>query len=79
MTRTGPGSSGEAEARARGDTKSKGFGEPMASRDKRYFCPHCGQPIEPGRLGGATTKWDVLKIAVVFVGLVAVVLAYRWG
>ncbi|MBN1343764.1 MAG: hypothetical protein JXQ73_13855 [Phycisphaerae bacterium] len=51
----------------------------MTSKDKRYFCPNCGQPIEPGRLGGATTKWDVLKIAVIFAGLIGIVAIYRWG
>ena len=45
----------------------------MASEDKQYYCPHCGRPIESGRLGGATTKWDVLKIAVIFAGIIGIV------
>jgi hypothetical protein len=44
----------------------------MAAKGKRYFCPNCGHPIEPGRLGGATNIWDVLKVAVTFAGIIGI-------
>jgi hypothetical protein len=54
----------------------------MARKDKQYFCPNCGQPIEPGRLGGATTKWDVMKLVVIFagaIGILWVALGHAYG
>jgi hypothetical protein len=42
----------------------------MASRDKRYYCPNCGQRLDPARFGGSTNLFDVLKLAVVIAGIV---------
>jgi len=66
MPSTGPGP-WRTQAEAVDDTRI------MASKEKRYFCPNCGQPIEPGRIGGATTWLDVLKTAVIFAGVIGII------
>jgi len=45
----------------------------MASRQKRYYCPNCGQQLDPARFGGATNLWDVLRLAVVMAGTIGLV------
>jgi hypothetical protein len=44
----------------------------MALKDKHYFCPNCGQPLDPKRIGGVTTRWDVLKLVVIFAGVIGI-------
>jgi len=48
----------------------------MASRERQYYCPNCGQRIDPARLGGSTNVWDVLMLAVIVAGLMG--LAYMF-
>jgi hypothetical protein len=50
----------------------------MSSReDKTLHCPHCGGPIAPGRLPGATNVWDVVRIAVIFGGIIGILLVMK--
>ena len=50
----------------------------MGSPDKRdYHCPHCGGPISPKRIGAGTNFWDVAKSAVIFAGIIGIIMAWR--
>jgi hypothetical protein len=47
--------------------------------EKDYHCPQCGSRIDPRRLGGATNFWDVLRLVVIFAGLIGIIAAWkRW-
>ena len=44
--------------------------------DKLYHCPHCGRQLEPGRFGGATNVWDVMRLVVIFAGIMGIIAVY---
>jgi hypothetical protein len=47
------------------------------SNEKEYHCPHCGSPISPRRIGGGTNVWDVVRMAVIFGGVMGIIAVLR--
>ncbi len=43
------------------------------SDEKEYHCPNCGNPISRGRLSGRTNVWDVVRMAVIFAGVIGII------
>jgi hypothetical protein len=47
------------------------------SGDKEFHCPNCGSRIDARRLGGATNIWDVIKLVVIFAGIIGIIAAWK--
>ncbi|MFH1417173.1 MAG: hypothetical protein ABII12_02670 [Planctomycetota bacterium] len=45
--------------------------------DKEFHCPNCGSRIKAGRIGAATNVWDVVRLVVIFAGIIGIIAAWR--
>ncbi|HVP11112.1 MAG TPA: hypothetical protein VMV94_08005 [Phycisphaerae bacterium] len=47
------------------------------SEEKEFHCPNCGSRISGRRIGAATNFWDVLRLIVIFAGVIGIIAAWK--